>query len=285
MKTLFDGARLTFEQAIDQTTDVLNQHLSLFEEVAIAFSGGKDSSTVLTLFLHLLDQGKIYRPKKISVFYADTRQELPPLHISAMALLQKAREYGCETHVVMAPIEKRFWPYILGRGVASPNNGTLRWCTRQIKVDPMRAALGKLSNSTLMLTGVRLGESAARDQRIAISCSKDSGECGQGRFRAFENPPTLDPILHWRVCHVWDWLVIADIEHGFPTMPIAEAYGMTESIRSGEEPINARTGCICCPLVNTNDTALARIISTPEWSYLSPLQEISQIHEAARSRR
>ncbi len=32
----------------------------------------------------------------------------------------------------------------------------------------------------LMLTGVRIGESAARDQRIALSCTKDGGECGQG---------------------------------------------------------------------------------------------------------
>jgi hypothetical protein len=34
-----------------------------------------------------------------------------------------------------------------------------------------------------MLTGVRIGESAARDQRIALSCTKDGGECGQGWFQ------------------------------------------------------------------------------------------------------
>jgi DNA sulfur modification protein DndC len=286
MKTLFDGVRLSMEEAISQTAKSLNTYFDLFDHVAIAFSGGKDSSAVLTLVLHLIETGRVERPKKISVYYADTRQELPPLHFSAMNLLAKAREYGCETNIVLPPVEKRFWPYILGVGVPSPNNGTLRWCTRQIKVDPMKAALNKLGecSDTLMLTGVRIGESAARDQRIAVSCSKDGGECGQGYFQAFNNPPTLAPILHWRVCHVWDWLVIADIKHGFGTYPIAEAYGMTESIESGDEPINARTGCIGCPLVSTEDTALSRIVSNPKWAYLAPLKRIKGIHEQARDR-
>jgi len=86
----------------------------------------------------------------------------------------------------MAPIEKRFLTYILGRGVPPPNNATFRWCTRQIKVDPMKAALELLYKSTgkvLMLTGVRQGESAIRDQRIIMSCSKDGAECGQGWYQ------------------------------------------------------------------------------------------------------
>ncbi|TEB41488.1 FAD synthetase, partial [Flavobacterium circumlabens] len=54
----------------------------------------------------------------------------------------------------------------------------------------------------LMLTGVRLGESAVRDQRINTSCSKDGAECGQGWYQSgLQNDlcSTLAPILHWRV--------------------------------------------------------------------------------------
>ncbi|WP_241659760.1 hypothetical protein [Sphingomonas glacialis] len=32
-------------------------------------------------------------------------------------------------------------PYTLGRGVPPPNNNTLRWCTRQIKVEAMAVAM------------------------------------------------------------------------------------------------------------------------------------------------
>lgn len=294
--TLFDNERLTMERSIELTAQSINAYGPDYQHWAIAFSGGKDSTTVLSLVLLLVEQGKIKRPESITVLYADTRQELPPLHFAAMGMLEKAEALGCDTRIVCAPMEKRFWPYILGRGVPSPNNGTLRWCTRQIKVDPMTAAIEDLRRRIpapgrmLMLTGVRLGESHARDQRIAVSCSKDGGECGQGWFQKMTVAPTdelcavdtLAPILHWRVCHVWDWLVQADVEHGFPTMAVAEAYSMTKSIESGEEPLATRTGCIGCPLVSTQDTALAAICRQPQWAYLRPLLKIRAIHDKAR---
>ncbi|NER82303.1 MAG: phosphoadenosine phosphosulfate reductase family protein, partial [Leptolyngbya sp. SIO1D8] len=266
----------------------LNTYGSDYVHWAIAFSGGKDSSATLSLVLHLTSEGRIKAPESITVLYADTRQELPPLHLAAMGMLEEARKRGCKTQIVCAPMAKRFWPYILGRGVPSPNNGTLRWCTRQIKVDPMTAALEDLRRSIggdrklLMLTGVRLGESAARDQRISISCSKDGGECGQGWFQRMSVPAkdgmaavdTLAPILHWRVCHIWDWLVQADVEYDFPTMPVAEAYSMTKSIEYGDEPLATRTGCIGCPLVSTQDTALLQVCKQSQWAYLSPLLKI-----------
>ena len=43
-----------------------------------------------------------------------------------------------------------------------------------------------------MLTGVRIGESAARDQRIALSCTKDGGECGQGWFQQTSSQAVAD---------------------------------------------------------------------------------------------
>lgn len=297
MKTLFDDQRLSYEDSIALTVSSLKTYGTGYDHWAIAFSGGKDSSTVLSLVLQLLSEEKVPRPKTITVLYADTRQELPPLHFAAMEMLNKAGRMGCSTKIVCASMAKRFWPYILGRGVPSPNNGTLRWCTRQIKVDPMTAALERLRSQIgsggrlLMLTGVRQGESAARDQRISVSCSKDGGECGQGWFQKMTVPATesmaaidtLAPILHWRVCHVWDWLVEADLEHGYPTMAIAEAYSMTESIESGEEPLATRTGCIGCPLVSGQDTALAQVCKQPQWAYLSPLLKIRAIHDQARN--
>ncbi len=81
----------------------------------------------------------------------------------------------------------------------------------------MKAALAELHaqrGKVLMLTGVRQGESVIRDQRITMSCSKDGAECGQGWYQ--QTMPgdlcdTLAPILHWWVCHVWEWL-----KHGAP---------------------------------------------------------------------
>jgi DNA sulfur modification protein DndC len=54
---------------------------------------------------------------------------------------------------------------------------------------------------------------------------------------------------------------------------MADAYGGEENA----EDINARTGCIGCPLAS-EDRALKEVIKLPEWSYLSPLLELKQLY-------
>ena len=130
---LFDEGRTSLEQSIELTAQSINAYGDNYDDWCVAFSGGKDSSTVLTVLLHLIETGKIIRPKRLHVLYADTRQELPPLHACAMTLLAKAQELGCHTKIVLPPMEKRFWPYILGRGVPSPNNGTMRWSNEYLR--------------------------------------------------------------------------------------------------------------------------------------------------------
>jgi DNA sulfur modification protein DndC len=198
--------------------------------------------------------------------------ELPPLRASVSTLFVALREDGFTTRVVFPRLDDRFFVYMLGRGVPPPSN-TFRWCTAQLKIEPMLAALAALRESSgeklLMLTGVRLGESAARDQRIAISCSRDSGECGQGWFQVSTPDSiadTLAPILDWRLCHVYDWLYFDD-RHGYSVSRIADVYGQEE----------VRTGCIGCNLAS-RDVALERVIKNPRWAYLSPLLELRSLY-------
>jgi 3'-phosphoadenosine 5'-phosphosulfate sulfotransferase (PAPS reductase)/FAD synthetase len=204
-----EGRRLQMTESFQLTIDSLLTYGPRHKHWAIAYSGGKDSSTLVTLIVYLIESGKVPRPETLTVLYADTRMELLPLWLSAKGILDDLAERGIETRTVTAPLEKRFLPYILGRGVPPPNNNTLRWCTRQIKIDPMAAELrrlfGQRGEKILMLTGVRQGESAIRDGRIAMSCGRNGGECGQGWYQ--ETMPgalcdTLAPLLHWRVCHL-----------------------------------------------------------------------------------
>ena len=286
------GARMVSEEAIELTLQSLRAYWDRHEHVAIAWSGGKDSTATLTLMIHLIEAGELPRPARLFVFYADTRQELPPIQIAAdqvMALL-RLRDW-IEVVVVRAPLDKRFMVYILGRGVPPPNNNTLRWCTRQIKVEPMAealaAAIAGLPGTALMITGVRQGESAVRDGRIEMSCSKDGAECGQGWYQQAlpesrgvrGRIATLAPILHWRVCIVWDWLKVyapqPDIG-GWPVRILADAYGGDDA-----EEINARTGCIGCPLA-VKDTALDHLVGTAEWAHLAPLKELKPLYRWMR---
>lgn len=283
--------RLQMTDSIELTIQSLQAYGQSHEHWGIAWSGGKDSSATLTLIMFLIDSGKIPAPKTLTVFYADTRQELPPLAIAAQQIMDELTERGVRVEVVTAPMDKRFMVYILGRGVPPPNNNTLRWCTRQIKIDPMQAALehrlAELEGNVLMITGVRQGESAIRDKRIEMSCGKDGAECGQGWYQKVlpeakglrGRLATLAPLLHWRVCHVWEWLKhwAPQAEFGdWSTATVADAYGGDEA-----EEINARTGCIGCPLAS-EDKALDTILLNPAWAYLAPLKGIKKLWRELR---
>jgi DNA sulfur modification protein DndC len=290
--TFFDGGRrLQMTESIELTVQSLQAYGPDHDDWGIAWSGGKDSSATLTLIMWLIETGRIRRPRSLTVFYADTRQELPPLAIAAEQIMDELRERGVRVEVVTAPMDKRFMVYILGRGVPPPNNNTLRWCTRQIKIDPMQDALAEriaeFEGNVMMITGVRQGESAIRDARIEMSCGKDGAECGQGWYQqVLPNAKglrgriaTLAPLLHWRVCHVWEWLKhwAPQAEFGdWSTAMIADAYGGDEA-----EEINARTGCIGCPLAQ-EDTALNTILRNPAWSHLLPLKRLRPLWRELR---
>lgn len=316
--TLFEGARLQMTEAIELTIASLSAYGATHAHWSVAWSGGKDSTALLTLVVWLILTGRVPAPRSLTVLYADTRMELTPLWLSANAIREELEDkraalaaLGCELRVdvVVAPMDKRFLVYMLGTGVPPPNNGTLRWCTEQIKIKPMEAALahvavahglgrfvevmrrrkvrrvyeGHGAEKLLVLTGVRQGESAIRDGRIAMSCSKGSAECGQGWYQ--ESLPrglcdTLAPLLPWRVCHVWEWLRSWATREEFgdwTTSLLADAYGGDEAEEAG-----ARTGCIGCPLAS-EDRALDRLLRMPSWAYLAPLKGLRELYLELRT--
>lgn len=271
--SFFDDMRLTLEDAIGLSIASLTEYGGRYRHWAIAYSGGKDSTATVTFVAWAIRAGLVPAPASLTVLYADTRMELPPLQQSAVQLLATLQAQGISTQVVLPKMADRFFVYMLGRGVPPPSN-TFRWCTPQLKIEPMHAALADLrqqhGEKLLMLTGVRLGESAARDARIALSCSKDSGECGQGWFQVATPDSvadTLAPLLHWRLCHVYDWLYFENDRHGYDVTGIAAIYGEDD----------VRTGCVGCNLAS-RDNALERLLRKPEWSHLSPLMELRPLY-------
>ena len=284
---LFDSAIMPRTEAYEITKHNMQVLLAtgIYSKVAIAYSGGKDSTAVVTAIAHMIEAGDLpIKPQDVHILFADTRLELPPLHINALKLLNQLGDCGFNTEVVQAEIDHRFLVYILGRGVPPPSN-TFRWCTQKIKVNPMMKALDGLRDNLgegkrlLMLTGVRQGESAIRDQRISTSCSKSKSECGQGWLQN-ETAPLTDtyaPILHWRLCHVWDWLMVEAPALGYSTEMVADAYGGDNALEMA-----ARTGCMGCPLAS-HDLALDYVLSTKYWSYLKPISRLRDLYGEWRS--
>lgn len=273
-QSLFDAQRMRLNDAIDLSLDSLREYGERYRHWSVAYSGGKDSSATVAFVAWAVRSGRVPAPESLTVLYADTRMELPPLQQTAMKVLERMRADGFDARVVLPELDDRFYVYMLGYGVPPPSN-RFRWCTPQLKVEPMMAALQEVRERTgekiLSITGVRMGESAARDQRIAVSCSKDSGECGQGWFQVTTSEAvadTLAPLLHWRVCHVYDWLYFENHRHGYDEVAgIAAVYGDDD----------VRTGCVGCPLAS-RDNALERLVVQPEWSHLRPLLELKPFY-------
>lgn len=272
--SLFESDRLTLDGALDLSIASLDAYGKRYSHWSVAYSGGKDSTATLAFVAWAVHKGFVPRPQTLTVLYADTRMELPPLHAAALGIMKNLRVIGTQlvTRIVLPEIDERFYVYMLGRGVPPPKN-RFRWCTPQLKVEPMHNALtslrGLVGEKLLMLTGVRLGESPARDQRIVVSCSKDSGECGQGWFQTATPQAiadTLAPLLHWRLCHVYDWLYLDD-RHGFDTTAIAAIYGEDD----------VRTGCVGCNLAS-RDTALERLLRYEQYFHLRPLLELKPLY-------
>lgn len=119
--SFFDGGRrMQMDESIALSVQSMQAYGPDHAHWGIAWSGGKDSSATLTLLMWMLDTGKLAKPESLTVFYADTRQELPPLAVAAAQIMDELRERGVRVEVVMAPLDKRFMVYILGRGVPRP---------------------------------------------------------------------------------------------------------------------------------------------------------------------
>jgi DNA sulfur modification protein DndC len=229
----------------------------------VMYSGGKDSTAALVLTLEALKD----TDASVEVLYCDTQLEIPTLYQFAQEFLGFLATQGVKTTVLTPDPEESFWVQVIGKGYPMPHNG-FRWCTARLKVRPVERYLKTLAQQEsqgLVVTGVRFGESDARDLRLNLSCSR-GGECGQGVW--FEESGRLglgyfSPVAIWRECDVWDFLTFVAPDWGYPT-------GGLNTVYQGRE---TRFGCWTCSVVS-QDRTMQRIVAVqPEWRPLLELRD------------
>lgn len=255
-----------------------------------SFSGGKDSSTMVTWVEYLRRTGQIQieTPRLVR---SDTGVEETALIDCAERLTDRLEESEWECAVVQPEVHERLYTQILGRGLPPIHPGIrrMRWCTRSTKIDPMNRWKDRDNEAPLSITGLRLGESKMRDNKLR-GCAA-GGECGipdpgEGRY---------SPILNWTTCHVIDWLngavdrevrkVMADV---FPiTQQLVEIYGVKIGQPTLDEDIEptieaARYGCIGCPAIGEGPEAPRSVIRRNGRG--SPLNELYAVWNEARKR-
>ena len=89
--SLFEDQRFNLEDSIELSLASLSHYGSQYRHWAIAYSGGKDSSATVAFVAWAIKEGRVTAPASLTILYADTRQELPPLQQTAVDLLDVHR--------------------------------------------------------------------------------------------------------------------------------------------------------------------------------------------------
>ena len=146
----------------------------------IGFSGGKDSTVLLTLVWRALEKIKKEFPypfqlkRQVYVVCNDTMVENPIISDYVDDVLDKiekaARSQDLPIFVrkTIPKIEETFWVNVLGKGYPVPNN-SFRWCTDKLKIRPTSSFLLEQideKGEAIILIGARSSESATRAKSI-----------------------------------------------------------------------------------------------------------------------
>lgn len=146
----------------------------------IGFSGGKDSTVLLTLVWRALIKVREEMPfpfqlrRPVYVVCNDTMVENPIIveYVDEVLIQieKEARNQDLPIFVrkTIPKIESTFWVNILGKGYPVPNN-SFRWCTDKLKIRPTSSFIEEqinINGEAIILIGTRNSESATRARSI-----------------------------------------------------------------------------------------------------------------------
>jgi len=259
----------TIEELIDEIKYV---YQSDERPWVIGYSGGKDSTTVVELvYKMLLQLPEEDRKKDVHIVSSDTMIENPiiKIYLSKMnemlgqaAKRDKLPLYSC---MVTPPANNSFWANIIGRGFPTPRmNGTFRWCTDRLKINPSGAFIQGLikekGKEVVVLLGVRKDESISRKRRIE---GREIANRLLNRHETITDAFVYNPIVELTTDDVWDVLLKLDggnTPWGSDNGELVQLYAGADS---GECPFagistgdgqkqscgNSRFGCWVCTVI------------------------------------
>jgi DNA sulfur modification protein DndC len=276
----------------DLVAEIQQLYLSDQRPWIIGFSGGKDSTTILSLVYYaLLKLPKEVLSKHIYVVSSDTLVETPvvvDMILSVLDTINKqaiADQLPITAHPVRPKPDQTFWVNLLGRGYPAPTQ-TFRWCTERMKINPVSEfILDKVASfgEVIVILGSRSLESASRAQVIANHQIDGSL---LARHSSLPNAYTYMPIATWSADEVWHYLMGAPCPWSGTNQQLFELY---KGSNAGECPLvidtstpscgNSRFGCWTCTVV-TKDKAIEGLVQAGE-SWMQPLLDFrNELHRS-----
>ena len=279
----------------DVVKEIQQLYLSDKRPWIIGFSGGKDSTTILSLvYCALLELPKQNLLKHVYVVSSDTLVETPVVVDMILSVINNINNQAISdqlpitAHTVRPKLDQTFWVNLLGRGYPAPTQ-TFRWCTERMKINPVSEfILDKVANfgEVIVILGSRSLESSSRAQVIANH--KIEGSL-LARHTSLPNAYTYMPIATWSADEVWEYLMSAPCPWSGTNRLLFELY---KGSNAGECPLvidtstpscgNSRFGCWTCTVV-TKDKAIEGLVQTGEL-WMQPLLDFrNELHKSTLS--
>jgi len=218
----------------------------------IGFSGGKDSTVLLTLvWLALLkireENPTITLERQVYVVSNDTMVENPVIEEYVNNVLQTIEKAAREQQLPITvktttpQIEDTFWCCVIGKGYPVPNN-SFRFCTEKMKIKPTSTFITNqvvADGEAIILIGTQLAESQQRAKSIK---KHDIKGHRLSKHPLNPNTYTYAPIKELMLEEVW-WIINAlPSPWGFDNQVLFKIY------------LDASADDYECPTVVTNDS-------------------------------
>lgn len=275
---LIHGAEIADRPLVDMIKEIKELYLADIRPWIIGFSGGKDSTAVLSLiYTALLEIPVDQRNKKIYVVSSDTLVETPVVVDLLKTVLEtinqsaKELELPITAHVVHPKKDQTFWVNLLGRGYPAPRQH-FRWCTERMKIDPVSMFITQKVVShgeVIIVLGSRSQESSSRAQVVARHQIKGSK---LSRHTSLPNAYTFMPVVDWSADDIWEYLMSAPCPWGGSNRKLFDLY---RGSNQGECPMvidkstpscgNSRFGCWTCTVVQKDKALHGLIEDGQDW--------------------
>jgi DNA sulfur modification protein DndC len=252
----------------------------------IGFSGGKDSTVLLTLVWIALLRIRKEMPfpfqlrRKVYVVCNDTMVENPIIEAyvdDVLAIISKeARNQDLPIIVqkTTPKLDESFWVNVIGKGYPVPNNA-FRWCTDKLKIRPTSAFLTEQideKGEAIVLLGTRYEESATRARSIRkheVTGSRLS------RHQSTANTFVYAPIKELMLEEVWYIINTVKSPWGFDNSILFKIYSDASAddyecptVITNKEHTScgqSRFGCWTCTVVKDDKSMTALVDKGQGW--------------------
>lgn len=271
----------------------------------IGFSGGKDSTVLLTLVWLALttikrEQRVSLLKREVFVVCNDTLVENPIIMNYVDVVLKKievaALRFSMPVRVTktMPRIEDSFFVNLIGKGYPAPNN-SFRWCTERLKIKPTAKFVSDLVNDennphkeAIILVGTRKDESIMRAKSIEKHAIRGKRLT---KHPLQKNVLVYSPIKDLSLDEVWfiintfksPWGADNKVLYNIYADASADDYECPTMVANKEHKScgQSRFGCWTCTVVTKDKSITAQIDSGQEW--LTPLRDLRNWIQAQRN--